>query len=124
MLADLLQEKLIDFVAMDVKAPLEKYQNIVGVSVNTDDICRSIRFILKSKIPHEFRTTIVRSQLTPEDILDIAGVIEGAKRYVLQKFQQTKTLADNYFKEKTYSDKEFIGIARKLEKKIPLIIVR
>jgi pyruvate formate lyase activating enzyme len=123
-LADLLKEKIVDFIAMDVKAPPEKYQNIVSAPVNIDDIRRSIRLVLKSKIPHEFRTTIVRSQLALEDIVAIAREIEGAKRYVLQKFQQTKTLSGNYIEEKTYSDKEFVGIARKLEKKIPLIIVR
>lgn len=120
----LLKEKCVDFIAMDVKAPLEKYADVVKASVNPDDIRRSIRLILKSRIPHEFRTTVVYSQLTPEDVFSIATEMTGAKRYVLQKFQKTKTLDDKYLEEEPYSDEDMVKIARKLERIIPLILVR
>ena len=81
----LLDEKLLDFIAMDIKAPLEKYKSIVKVPVNADSIKESIRLILKAKIPYEFRTTIVESQLEEKDILQIAKLISGANQLCFTK---------------------------------------
>ena len=88
----LLGEKLLDFIAMDIKGPLEKYINIAGVPVAGEKIKESINSILKAGLPHEFRTTIVQSQLTPNDILKIAALISGTSKYALQKFVPVKTL--------------------------------
>lgn len=123
-LAALIQKKLLDFIAMDVKAPIEKYQTVVKAPVAIDDVRESIRLVIKAKIPHEFRTTVVTSLLTPKDILAIAGEIAGAKRYALQKFQSNRTLTKKYLQEKTYSDEEFWKIKKQLEKHVPLIIIR
>src|SRR4030042_1481681 len=119
-----LDEKLLDFIAMDIKAPLEKYKSIVRAPVDTQSIKESVKLILKSKIPHEFRTTVVKSQLTAKDILEIAKLISGAKRYALQKFVPTKTLDKKLLKEKTYPDDELEKIKKRLEKEIPSVIVR
>ncbi|OGP68992.1 MAG: anaerobic ribonucleoside-triphosphate reductase activating protein [Deltaproteobacteria bacterium RBG_16_44_11] len=121
---NLLDEKLLDFIAMDIKAPLEKYKSIVRAPVDTQSIKESVKLILKSKIPHEFRTTVVKSQLTAKDILEIAKLISGAKRYALQKFVPTKTLDKKLLKEKTYPDDELEKIKKRLEKEIPSVIVR
>jgi len=121
---ELIDAKLLDFIAMDIKAPLEKYKSIVKVPIDTQSIKESIRLILKSKIPHEFRTTVVKSQLTEKDILKIAKLISGAKRYALQKFVPAKTLDKKFLKEKTYSDDELESIKIRLEKEIPSVMVR
>jgi len=121
---NLLDEKLLDFIAMDIKAPLEKYKSIVRASVDTQSIKESVKLILKSKIPHEFRTTVVKSHLTAKDILEIAKLISGAKRYALQKFVPTKTLDKKLLKEKTWPDDELERIKIRLEKEIPSVIVR
>jgi len=121
---DLIDAKLLDFIAMDIKAPLEKYKSIVKVPVDTQSIKESIRLILKSKIPHEFRTTVVKSQLTAKDILEIAQLLSGAQRYALQKFVPTKTLDKKFLKEKTYPDDELEKIKKSLEKEIPSVMVR
>ncbi len=121
---ELLEENLLDFIAMDIKAPLEKYKSIVKVPVDTPSIKESIRLILKAKIPYEFRTTVVKSQLAAKDILAIAQLISGAKRYALQKFVPTKTLDKKFLKEKTYPDDELEKIKKRLEKEIPSVIVR
>jgi pyruvate formate lyase activating enzyme len=123
-LASLIQKKLLDFIALDVKAPIENYQSVVNVPVTIDSIRESIRLALKAKIPHEFRTTVVASMLTPKDILAIVREIAGAKRYALQKFQPARTLNKKYFEEKTYSDEEFLKVKKQLEKHVPLIIIR
>jgi pyruvate formate lyase activating enzyme len=121
---ELLKENLLDYIALDIKAPLSKYENIVKTKIDSDMIAESIKLVLKAKIPHEFRTTVVESQLTENDLLKIAQEIVGAKVYVLQKFRATKTLTKKYLKEKTYSDEEFEKIKKRLEKEIPTVIIR
>ncbi|MEE9913473.1 MAG: anaerobic ribonucleoside-triphosphate reductase activating protein [Deltaproteobacteria bacterium] len=123
-LSVLIRENLLDFIAMDVKAPAEKYPGLVLTPVEIDAIRESIRCILESKLPHEFRTTVVSSLLSEQDILSIAREIAGAKRYALQKFQPARTLNDKYHAEKTYSDDAFLTIKKRLEKDVPLVIIR
>lgn len=119
-----LAEKLLDFIAMDIKAPLEKYKEIVKTQVNPDSIKESIRLILKSKIPHEFRTTVVESQLEENDILQIGKLIPGANRYALQKFVPAKVLEKKFLKEKSYPDEIFQKIKKNLEHQIPSVTIR
>ena len=120
----LLSEKLLDFIAMDIKVPLTKYEKIARVPLKTDSIKESIKIILKAKIPHEFRTTVVQSLVTESDILKIAKLISGARRYTLQKFVPAKTLDKKYLKEKPFSDDELEKIRKRLEKEIPIVKVR
>ena len=121
---DLLSENLLDYIAMDVKAPLVKYKEIVNAQVNIDFIRESIKVILKAKLPCEFRTTIVQSQLDEDDIRQIAGLISGAKVYILQKFVPTKTLDSKFLKETSWSDERLQDIKMILEKKIPSVVIR
>jgi len=123
-LALLIQKKLLDFIAMDVKAPIAKYQGIVQAPVAADDIRKSTRLVIGSAIPHEFRTTIVASLLTPKDMTEIGQEIAGARRYALQKFQPARTFNKRYLREKTYSDEEFLKIKEQMEKGIPLVMIR
>jgi pyruvate formate lyase activating enzyme len=120
----LLDKKLLDFIAMDIKAPLEKYESVVKVPVNSDSIKESIKLILKAKIPYEFRTTVVESQLEEKDIQQIARLIPGADRYVLQKFVPANVLEKKFLKEKSYTDEKFQEIKKNLENKIHSILVR
>lgn len=120
----LFSEKLLDFIAMDIKAPLTKYENIARVPLKTDSIKESIKIILKSKIEHEFRTTVVESLVTENDIIQIAKLISGARSYTLQKFVPTKTLDKKYLKAKPFSDNELEKIRKRLEKEIPIVKIR
>ena len=86
-LKELLEKKLVDYVAMDVKAPKEKYPQLTGVKPDIAAIEQSITLI-KDKAPmYEFRTTVVPELLKKEDIVEIAKWIQGAKRYYLQQFK-------------------------------------
>lgn len=120
----LLQEKLIDYIAMDIKAPLDKYKDIVKVAVNQDAIKESVRIILKAQIPYEFRTTIVASQLDENDILQIGRMINGASRYVLQMFVPSKTLDNRFLKEKSFPYEKLEKIKGRLEKQILSVFIR
>lgn len=85
-LASLIKTGQIDYVAMDIKGSPEKYQSICRAPVDLDAIGTSIDLLLASKLDYEFRTTIV-SQLTHSDILTIGRRIQGARRYVLQRYR-------------------------------------
>lgn len=92
----LLQEGLLDYVAMDVKGPLEKYSLVAGRRVDTKRIEDSIQLVLSSKIEHGFRTTIVPGMVAVKDVDAIAQSIAGARRYFLQQFRPASTLAPQF----------------------------
>jgi pyruvate formate lyase activating enzyme len=103
-----IERHLVDYIAMDIKAPLAKYAATVARPVDTAAIRASIDLIMASGVPYEFRTTVVKSLLSPEDIEEIGRNIQGAKRYYLQKFISSNLLLNPQFKKKTtYSDEEF-----------------
>jgi pyruvate formate lyase activating enzyme len=78
---------LLDFVAMDIKAPLEDYNKAASVKVNTEAVKESIRFLLSGNIDHEFRTTVAPTITGIPEIEGISKLIAGAKKYVLQQFE-------------------------------------
>ncbi len=75
---------LIDYIAMDVKAPLDKYPRIVGAEADTGKITESIALIMNSGLDYEFRTTVARNMLTAEDAEKTGGLIKGARLHFLQ----------------------------------------
>lgn len=81
---NLLSKKLIDYVAMDIKAPFTRYEEFCGVRTHINNIKKSISILMQETIDYEFRTTLAPG-LALADILDICKEIEGAKLYVLQR---------------------------------------
>lgn len=125
MLESLIKEKLVDYIAMDIKAPFKKYKNVAGVDVNVDDITKSINIVKSCGIDYEFRTTVLKSLLTVEDFEQIGKEISGAKRYYLQKFVPSKTLDERLLKDfSNYSDEEFLSICKLLRLHINFVGVR
>lgn len=90
MLKSLVKEKLIDYVAMDVKAPLTKYEKACGVAVDVEKIKQSVEFLKQGEIPYEFRTTVVKELHTGEDILEIGRYLRGASKYFLQSYDESE----------------------------------
>ncbi|MFZ5974952.1 MAG: anaerobic ribonucleoside-triphosphate reductase activating protein, partial [Bacillota bacterium] len=86
-LSALLDTGMLDYVAMDVKAPLDKYAATTGVEADTDSIRKSIGVLRSTGVAHEFRTTFVPT-LNPDDIHNIARLIEGAQLYALQQYRK------------------------------------
>jgi pyruvate formate lyase activating enzyme len=93
-LEGLLEEGLLDCVAMDIKAPLreEEYSRATGGYCNVEALRQSIRLILQSDIEHEFRTTVCPGLHAEQEMADIARDILGTKRYVLQSFRPNNCL--------------------------------
>ena len=84
-LARLFDEKLVDYVAMDVKGPEERYSELAGVHVDMNAIKETIRLIIDRAPDYEFRTTVAPT-ITADELEETARLIEGAKRYFLQAF--------------------------------------
>ena len=84
-LRKVIADKLVDYVAMDIKAPLEKYARVSGVALDVKPIQSSIALLLEGRVDYEFRTTVDRGLLDEEDLLAIGEDIRGARRYYLQK---------------------------------------
>ena len=105
-LRQLISNKLVDYIAMDIKGPLSKYVAIAARPVDTSAIMESIGLI-KAMPHHEFRTTIVRSQLTPQDFEQIGQMVSGAQRYALQNFiGQGALVSSRFVSEHSFSPTE------------------
>jgi len=112
-LKKLINEKLIDSIAMDIKAPLteEKYESVTNTKEFLESVKESITLIMNSGLDYEFRTTIVPSLHSDEDVEEIAKYIKGAKLFILQKFLPENALDDKLKKLKTQSDEEMQRLA-------------
>jgi pyruvate formate lyase activating enzyme len=86
-LEELLNDDLVDYVSMDVKAPIDKYDTLAGVHVDVEKIKRSIKLIMEKAPDYEFKTTMIPGLLEKEDVKRVASLIPGAKRYYLQQFK-------------------------------------
>lgn len=110
LLSRLIDDNLLDYIAMDIKAPIDKYNIVTGVDVNTDNILESIGIIKNSLIDYEFRTTVCKELINKEDIIDIANNIKGSRRYVIQNFKDGDTVLAGKGRFTPYSKKELIEI--------------
>ncbi len=112
MLKELMDRKLLDYVAMDIKAPLtvEKYSKAIGVKAEKllENVKESIKILMGSNMDYEFRTTVVPTIHDLEDIKQICRSLRGCRKYVLQKFDVSigKTVIDKDFMSKSLSEEE------------------
>lgn len=118
-LKDLIEQNLLDYVAMDIKAPLDKY-HILGFN-DTEAIRKSME-ILKGSVDHEFRTTCPKSILDKEDFAKMAALIGAEDKWYLQPFNPKKTLDPSYGDESSYSSEELEAIIKTLGR--PNVFVR
>ena len=124
MVKELMDRGLVDYIAMDIKAPLtvEKYSKAAGVDAQKllGKVKETVRILLESKMDYEFRTTVVPTLHEEEDIKEICNGVTGCKKYVLQKFDISlgKTTIDPEFsKLQPFTDEEmrtFLTIALEL----------
>ncbi|MFH1822026.1 MAG: anaerobic ribonucleoside-triphosphate reductase activating protein [Methanobacteriota archaeon] len=101
-LNDLIKLGLVDYVAMDVKAPLthERYKELTGVEDEAilDRVLKSIELLRDSPIEYEFRTTLVPELLSPDDIIKIANHVKGSRKYAIQQFAPQSTIDPKFEK--------------------------
>ena len=128
LLKELIDKKLIDYVAMDIKAPLkvkssklkvQSYNRATGTKANLNKMKKSVEIIKNSGIDYEFRTTIVPKLHQSKDIVEIAKQLKGAKIYFLQQFKPEKTIDPKYEKYKLFAQKQLKAIQKECEKHLP-----
>ena len=107
-LSGLIAEGLLDYVAMDIKAPIKKY-HMLGFT-DTDSIQSSIRILEASSVDHEFRTTCPRIILETEDFPEMGKLIGNKTTWYLQTFNPSKTLDPAYNNVSSFSAEELTGI--------------
>ncbi len=105
-LESLLKENLLDYIAMDIKASFEKYDDVVGVEADKEKIKKSIEIVKNADIDYEFRTTLVPGIHEEEDVKKIGEMIKGAKKFFLQNFLPEKTINEGFLQKKPFTERE------------------
>jgi len=112
MLKQLIDKKLIDYVAMDIKGPKERYREFIGREVDVEKIQKSIDILKRGEVDYEFRSTLVPSLHGREDIFKMAKWISGARKYYLQNFRPEKTIDPKFEKVSPYSNEALTEIKK------------
>ena len=108
---DLLDENLLDYIAMDIKASPKKYNKVTGCNVNLELIKSTIKIIKNSGVKHEFRTTYL-PVLDKEDIDEISGLLVGQNsKYFIQQFRNRITNDPTYHELEPHKKNEVIAAA-------------
>lgn len=118
----LLDEGLIDYVAMDIKNSGSKYAMTAGVKEFPQNIEKSMDIIMQKAPDYEFRTTVVRELHSPQDIVEIAERIKGAKKYFLQSYVDSGDTIVSGFS--AYSASEMLEILDIAKKILPTTVLR
>jgi pyruvate formate lyase activating enzyme len=122
-LRGLIEDGLIDYVAMDIKNSKARYGETVGVGdFDISPIEESINILRKGKVPFEFRTTVVRELHSVEDFADIGEWLSGDESFFLQTFEDSgDTVCDGCSAHSSEDMKKFLEI---LKKKVPNAALR
>lgn len=123
---NLIDEGLVDYIAMDIKTDPALYSFFVKYGCESADILSSIQAIMNSAIDYEFRTTCVRPFISQPVIGKISGIIKGAGLYVLQRFQNKNVLDPDFFAAEDcgFSDQELLELQTAAEPFVENCIIR
>lgn len=115
LLKELIDLKLVDYIAMDIKNIYSKYDITSGIKVNIDNIKKSISIIENSGIDYEFRTTIVKEFHSIEDIKEILSYISSNSNYYIQNFKNSNDVFNRNLS--SFSEKELVEMKNKINNK-------
>lgn len=124
LLSEIVKNKLVDRVAMDIKNAPEEYARTIGLkSFDIAPVERSKEMLLRGDIDYEFRTTVVKGIHTKESLIGAAKWIEGAKEYYLQQFKDSGNLIlpDGL---SAYNEKQMHALADAVRDYVPTVEVR
>ena len=113
-LRELFAKKLVDYVAMDIKASLDNYQKVCGVDISIDKIQESVDLIRNSGVDYEFRTTVVPGLHTVEEFKDVAKWLSGSRKYILQKYEDNGKILDETLTERISGKEIDLGKIKKI----------
>jgi len=99
----LMEERLLDYVSFELKAPLDRYGEVAGAKVDIDAVEQSVRLLRRGDVDHEFRTTMVPGLVDGDDLEKIASMVIGSRRFVIQQFKPGETMCEEYRDVEPYS---------------------
>ena len=113
-LKEIAEAGLVDYIAMDIKAPPGSYQAVVNAPrFDFKNVLESIEIIMGSGIDYEFRSTMIDGIHKKKDVISMVNLIKGAKRYYLQKFRNQGKMLDQTFKKfRAFTDREMAEMVR------------
>lgn len=120
----LIDMRVLDYIAMDVKFPKSEYIKSSSVKNYSEHIEKSIEIIMGSGIEYEFRTTYVKKFHTMESVKAIGQMIKGAENYYIQNFRAGNTLDSYLTSENSFSNKELEEIKKLMEKYVKNVYIR
>lgn len=127
MLQNLIKNELIDYVAMDIKLPKERYAQVFGAAIPFKNIEKSVAILKNSGIDYEFRTTVVPGIHSKDDLIEMADWIGGGKRppkYFLQDFRAERTIDPNFEKIKPYPKEFLVSVCQEIAPRFSICQVR
>jgi len=128
MLQRVIDEGLVDYISMDIKAPLEPRSYKVATGVGTPEmleaVFRSIHLIRASRLEHEFRTTVVPMMHGPVEVTRIAEFLQGEERLVLQHFSPRDTLDPRFSSLRPFTEEDMETMLAAARRFVPGTVVR
>lgn len=121
-LKKLLDNNLVDYVAMDIKNVFDDYNVTTGKTIDIENIKQSIHILKSSNIDYEFRTTVVRELHSFEKIEEILEFIGSDSKYYIQNYRDCETVIKKGLSG--FEDSELLEIKKKLERKYPNVVIR
>jgi len=116
MIQKLIDQDLVDYIAMDIKAPESLYNEASGVQVDMSAIKKSIGILKNCAVDYEFRTTVVPQFFPKEKTNEIIKLIGGSQNYYLQQFENSVEVLDHKLQEQaTYSKQDLEELADKFK---------
>ncbi len=123
-LKNLIDKKLVDYIAMDIKSSSLNYSKASGVTINYKKIKKAMQIINDSDIPAEYRTTLVPGLVSKEDVAWIAQEIKDKRKYILQNFNNKVTLDNNLSQLQPYTSQDVNLMFNTAKKYMDNVILR
>ena len=124
MLDYLLRERLVDYIAIDIKTSLAKYDLVTDLEGIQKDLEESLRLAILATVPYEFRTTCVPGIVGAEDFESLGEIIRGAERYCLQQFRGAITYDKKFADTKPYTTQDLEAFKKILLKRVKEVDIR
>jgi pyruvate formate lyase activating enzyme len=121
-LKELIDNNLVDYIAMDIKNIFALYKEVTYTNPNVNNLKESIKLISNSNIDHEFRTTIIKNIHDIDNILKICSYVDTNQKMFLQNFEQSENVKDK--KLESFNKDELIDIQKKVRERFPNVKVR
>jgi pyruvate formate lyase activating enzyme len=124
-LGELLEGGNLDYIAVDIKAPAQKYAQLAGKEVDYGKVARTISLLKNSSVKYEFRTTVVPGLLERVDLVEIAKGLQGSRQYVLQQFRPVATVLDEgLMSQRPYTREEIEKVALQCRPFVENVLLR